>query len=67
MEELTKVAKKTWWDENDILKTFLEVTRTALTGCINTSDKDIPGEVLSFIHGAEVVVTVLLEATDADE
>lgn len=73
MEEEIKVAKKkTWWDENDILKAFQEVADDASKWV-----GDVGGEVpekpeheyvssLGEIAGAAKLVNKLLEMTDAN-
>lgn len=71
MEELTKVAKKkTWWDENDILKAFLEVADDASgwvseVGTIEPDKIDITHyESLGEVAGCARLVKKLLEAAD---
>lgn len=71
MEEEIKVAKKkTWWDENDILKAFLEVADDASSwvsevGTIEPDKIDITYyESLGEVAGCARLVKKLLEVDD---
>lgn len=73
MEDKIKVAKKkTWWDENDIIKAFLKVADDASNwvaeaGEIDASKVDVTYyEALGEVAGCARLVKNLLEATDAD-